>query len=217
MKKRINNKKSSQKRAMKLLSLVSIDGYCSLTNGNMGWAFKGENNLIERYGLSPFFDSVGIVLMNRTQYLIMRTQKHPWPISDKLCYVLTGQGALIPLDYGLPRVNLLTVDDKCGKSGLDYVRELQQMPGQGDIWVMGDNRLTAVLLKNDLIEEINVLRLPVILGDGLSFLGGSPAMSQWELGETKKYPNGTIFSRYRRASVAAVAAVPSASPAALAV
>jgi dihydrofolate reductase len=192
-----NFKNLNKGRSLKILALVSIDGYASSSDGSMDWVYESDKNLLERYELGSFFDSVDSVLMNRTQFLVMRTQRFRWPISDKQCYVLTGQGQPVPLDNGNPRLTLLRTDEGRNKSMLDYIRELLQTPGESSIWVMGDYRLTSALLQNNLIEEINILRLPIILGGGISFLGGNNTETSWVLEHSKCYPTGAILSTYR--------------------
>ncbi|MDR1981572.1 MAG: dihydrofolate reductase family protein, partial [Tannerellaceae bacterium] len=127
-----------------------------------------------------------------------------WPIRDKQCFVLTGKGSPVPLyNRGLLRFELLTSDDDHGKNALHYIRELQSQPGEGDIWVMGDYRLTASLLQHDLIDEINILRLPITLGSGISFLTGFGAERTWELCQVAECAGGAVLTRYHRLAAAA--------------
>jgi dihydrofolate reductase len=189
-------------KELKLLSFVSIDGYSSRLNGDMDWVYSGtDKSPLEVYDFTPFFASIDRVVMNRMQYLALHFQDYVWPIRDKQCFVLTGKGAPVPIySRGLLRFELLTADDDNGKNALQYIRELRSQSGKGDIWVMGDFRLTAALLQQDLIDEINILRLPVTLGSGISFLAGFGAERSWQLCQVSECAGGAILTRYHRAN-----------------
>jgi dihydrofolate reductase len=185
-------------KELKLLAFVSIDGYSSRLNGDMDWVYNGDRSPLEVYDFTSFFNSIDHIVMNRMQYLSLHFQDYIWPIRDKQCFVLTGKGSPVPIsNRGLLRFELLTSDDDNGKSALQYVRELCNQPGEGDIWVMGDYRLTAALLQHDLIDEINILRLPVTLGNGISFLTGFGAEKAWHLSQVSELAGGAILTRYR--------------------
>jgi dihydrofolate reductase len=68
---------------------------------------------------------------------------------------------------------------------------------------MGDYRLTASLLQHDLIDEINILRLPVTLGSGISFLTGFGTERSWQLSQVSELAAGAVLTRYRRPVAAA--------------
>jgi dihydrofolate reductase len=64
-------------------------------------------------------------------------------------------------------------------------------------------RLTAALLQHDLIDEINILRLPITLGSGISFLTGFGAERSWELCHVSELAAGAVLTRYHRRADAA--------------
>ncbi|MDR1880064.1 MAG: dihydrofolate reductase family protein [Tannerellaceae bacterium] len=186
-------------KELKLLAFVSIDGYSSRLNGDMDWVYSGDRSPLEVYDFTSFFASIDRVVMNRMQYLALHFQDYIWPIRDKRCFVLTGKGSPVPIySRGLLRFELLTGDDDNGKNTLQYVHELRSQSGEGDIWVMGDYRLTAALLQQDMIDEINILRLPVTLGSGISFLAGFGAERSWQLCQVSECAGGAILTRYHR-------------------
>jgi dihydrofolate reductase len=190
-------------KELKLLAFVSIDGYSSRLNGDMDWVYSGLKSPLEVYDFASFFNSIDIVVMNRLQYLALNVQGYNWPIHDKQCFVLTGKGAPVPISHrGLLRFELLTSDDDRGMNSIQYIRDLQSQPGEGDIWVMGDYRLTATLLQNDLIDEINILRLPITLGSGATFLTGFGTERSWRLSQVTELAGGAVLTRYRRPSAA---------------
>jgi dihydrofolate reductase len=188
-------------REIKLLAPVSIDGCSSRINGDTDWIQFEGNDFSEYYGLEAFFNTIDRVVMNRMQYMGLRFQKFTWPIWNKPCYILAGKGELVvhqPDMHGYAK--LLTVDVERGENDLDCIRRMQETPGEGAIWVVGDYRLTASLLQNGMVDEINILRLPVTLGSGISFLTGFGIDQSWELDHVSNFPNGAILTRYLRAA-----------------
>jgi dihydrofolate reductase len=185
-------------KELKLLAFVSIDGFSSRLNGDMDWVYNDDKSPLDVYDLSSFFDSIDYVVMNRMQYLSLYYQPLLWPLADKQCLVLTGKGAPVPIhNRGLLRFKLLTTDADNSQTSLQYIHDLQSESGNGDIWIMGDYRLISTLLQHDLIDEINILRLPVTLGNGLSFLGGFGMEKVWQLSHVAEL-SGAVLTRYRR-------------------
>jgi dihydrofolate reductase len=190
-------------RKIKLLSLVSIDGYASRTNGEMDWVTTAGMDPMDLAECSSFFDTIDCVVMNRTQHLLLQFHDFVWPTHDKSYVVLMRKGAppIRPIS-AIERMEIVLTDDECGKNELYYIRELQKKPGDGAIWVMGDYRLTAVLLQHDMVDEMNILRLPITLGSGVSFLSGFGTEHRWELHYVSNYPNGVILTCYHRTDAA---------------
>ncbi|MDR1258052.1 MAG: dihydrofolate reductase family protein [Tannerellaceae bacterium] len=192
-------------RKIKLLSTVSIDGFASRVNGDMAWASTEGRNPLEVYDFTSFFGDVNCVVMNRTQYLMLNFQNYPWAFLPGRSYiVLTRKGA--PIYYGSVTqreiISVLTTDEEREKGDVYYMRELQKQSNRGDIWVMGDHRLTASLLQNGMVDEICILRMPITMGSGLSFLAGFGAEQRWELGNVVNYPDGALMTCYHRLKTA---------------
>jgi len=187
-------------KKLKMFAFVSIDGYSARMNGDMDWVSVGDTPLVELSDFASFFQTIDHVVMNRMQYISLQTQDFAWPIKDKSCYVLSGKGSRLPLK-GIQGIQQCILDEEKGQGTLTYIREIQQREGDGDIWVMGDFRLTTLLLQNNLIDEINIIRLPVTLGSGLCFLGGFGQETSWEVEEFKKYASGACHLKYSRPSL----------------
>jgi dihydrofolate reductase len=182
-------------KKLKIFAFISIDGYCSRINGDIDWVPSANGNPFEQYGLPAFIDSIDTIVMNRMQSILLQSHLANWPIGDKTCYVLSykGQGtaqAMKPICGVRP----LVIDDTRG--ALERIRDIQLMGGRGHVWVMGDHRLTAYLLQYDMIDEINIVRLPVLLGSGLSFFGDFGIETLWSVEEYSKYDNGAMHIRY---------------------
>ena len=77
---------------------------------------------------------------------------------------------------------------------LEYVRALKRERGR-DIWLCGGGVLAAALFS--VIDELILKVNPVILGAGISMFEGAVPQTDVDLVESKTYPNGFVFQRYR--------------------
>jgi dihydrofolate reductase len=70
---------------------------------------------------------------------------------------------------------------------------------EGDILVAGSAQLVQGLLANDLVDQLNLMVFPVVLGAGKKLFAGTEGTKQFELVETR--PAGaTVISVLRRAA-----------------
>jgi dihydrofolate reductase len=80
----------------------------------------------------------------------------------------------------------------------DAVRELKERPGR-ELQVHGSGRLVRFLLDNDLVDRLNVLVFPVIVGAGRRLFAERGLATGLALDESRTTPNGVTISVYRTA------------------
>ena len=78
------------------------------------------------------------------------------------------------------------------------VRELKARPG-GELQVHGSSTLVRWLLDNELVDEINLLVCPVIVGQGTRLFPDSGPDAALELVDSRVYPKGITLQVYRPA------------------
>jgi dihydrofolate reductase len=78
------------------------------------------------------------------------------------------------------------------------VRELKARPG-GELQVHGSSTLVRWLLDNELVDEINLLVCPVIVGQGARLFPESGPDAALELVDSRVYPKGITLQVYRPA------------------
>jgi dihydrofolate reductase len=76
------------------------------------------------------------------------------------------------------------------------VRELKAKPGR-DLLLQGSGGLLRWLLERDLVDELNLLTYPVVLGQGLRLFPDEGQSHRLELLESKVTPAGVIIQSYR--------------------
>ena len=76
------------------------------------------------------------------------------------------------------------------------IRELKAKPG-GELQVHGSGNLIRWLLENELVDEINLLVCPVIVGQGTRLFPDTGPDTALELVESRSTPNGVTIHTYR--------------------
>jgi dihydrofolate reductase len=76
------------------------------------------------------------------------------------------------------------------------VRELKAKPGR-DLLVQGSGALVRWLLERDLVDELDLLIYPVLLGDGLRLFPERGQTHDLELLESRTTPSGVTIQTYR--------------------
>lgn len=78
------------------------------------------------------------------------------------------------------------------------VRELKARPGR-ELQVHGSGALVRWLLDNDLVDELNLIVFPVIVGEGTRLFAAKGADRALELIESRTTPTGVAIHVYRNA------------------
>jgi dihydrofolate reductase len=83
------------------------------------------------------------------------------------------------------------------------VRELKAQPGR-DLLLQGSGALLRWLLERDLVDELNLLIYPVVLGDGLRLFPEQGQTHRLALVNSEVTPTGVMIQTYRAAGRATV-------------
>src|SRR5205823_4220633 len=78
------------------------------------------------------------------------------------------------------------------------IRELKAKPG-GELQVHGSGLLTRWLLENDLVDEINLLVCPVVVGQGTRLFPDVGSDIALDLVDSRAFPKGITLQVYRPA------------------
>jgi len=167
---------------------VSLDGYLADAKGSTDWMHGAPN---EDYGFAEFYRGVSALLLGRGTYEQMLETGDFFPYKDKPVYVFSSNDQL-----KRAADNVRIVSDTSPEV---FVARLKlQDSDAGPLWLGGGARLATTLFTAGLIDEIQLHIQPLILGDGLSFLGASGMPRQaLDLQECSQKPGGFIKLRYR--------------------
>ena len=78
------------------------------------------------------------------------------------------------------------------------IRELKARPG-GELQVVGSGTLTQWLLEHDLIDEMNLLIIPIVVGQGARLFPDNGPDIALDLIESRAFPKGITLQVYRPA------------------
>ena len=91
------------------------------------------------------------------------------------------------------------------------VAQLKQQDGP-DLLIQGSSVLIQTLLKNDLIDQINLLVFPVLLGSGKRFFGDGAKAMALKLESSNTSPSGVTVNRYTPAGAVKAGSFAPAKP-----
>jgi dihydrofolate reductase len=78
------------------------------------------------------------------------------------------------------------------------IQELKARPG-GELQVLGSGTLTRWLLEHDLVDEMNLLIIPIVVGQGARLFPGNGPDIALDLIESRAFPKGITLQVYRPA------------------
>jgi dihydrofolate reductase len=82
----------------------------------------------------------------------------------------------------------------------DFVSELEAIrAGDLDASILGSGSIVAQAATAGLLDELQVMRVPVSLGGGKRLFDGIPRALSWRREDVRQFSNGNVFTRYRPA------------------
>src|SRR5271165_3202623 len=166
----------------------SLDGFIARYDNSVSWLdISGE---VYEKGVSEEDDEEVIRAID-CYVLGSRTYEHAlqlgWPYGDTPTVVVTNRER-----------------PSTRKSVEFYSGDLKRLvdeilaPRYGNIWLVGGAMLCQSFLRLDLVDEISLVIMPVLLGDGLRLFENSGIESRWHLKNVIAYKTGMVELLYRR-------------------
>jgi dihydrofolate reductase len=163
---------------------TSLDGFISRDDGSFDWLFPFEDDSVfQRF--ESFLKTVDAIVMGRNTFLqVLPFRK--WPYHDIPVYVLSSTLNELPQKSpGSAKLRCLAEDL------LEELSSLRRIYVDGGITIAG-------FLKNDLIDELTISRIPIILGSGRTLFGPVPDDLMFEHVSTEAFANGIVQTKYAR-------------------
>lgn len=174
---------------------VTLDGYIADPEGGIDWSVPDEE--LHRFHNDRTRRLEGH-LLGRNLYETMTY----WEDLD------LSEAGEVERDFAgiwraLPKVVLSsTLTEVVGNTRLvsgDPIAEVRALKAEGDgEWGVGGARLAHALLEHDLINECWLFVYPIVLGDGIPFFPKGGRRLDFELVDTRAFPQGVVFLRERR-------------------
>jgi dihydrofolate reductase len=176
--------------------LVSLDGYVADERGEFGWAEPDEEvhrfvNGLERH--------VGTYLFGRRMYEVMAAWDDPAMLAGAPAYIREFGELWRAADKIVYSTTLTHADVRTGKTRIergfdpDAVRGLKEAADH-DLSVGGPH-LAGQALRAGLVDELGLLAVPAVVGDGTPWLPPGVRL-RLDLLEERRFDSGVAYLRY---------------------
>lgn len=175
---------------MKIAAFIasSMDGFIATKEGGIDWLMEASDpNDSEDYGYAAFTDTISCLVMGRNTF--DKVMSFPeWPYAGKRVVVLSHSLSTLP-DALQGKVELFAGEIS------DLVEQLR---GEGECGLYIDGgKVIQSFIREGLLQEIIVTRIPVLLGEGVPLFGSLDMRVQLNHLTTRSYPSGFVQSHYQ--------------------
>jgi dihydrofolate reductase len=184
-------------RKLIVFNQVSIDGRFVDAKGDMSWAHKDDAEWNDYVNGNA--SGGGVLVFGRITYEMMAGY-WPSPMAAKNNPVVAQQMNRLPKivfsrtleNTSWQNTTLLHGDPS------DEMRRLKKEDG-GDMVVMGSGTIVSQLTEHGLVDQYQIVVVPVILGGGRTMFDGVTRRPSLRLMQTRSFSNGNVVMHYERA------------------
>jgi dihydrofolate reductase len=183
-------------RQLSVFNQVTLDGYFTGVNGDIGWAHKGDQDAEWNSFVAENAKGGGQLLFGRITYDLMKSY---WPTQQ----ALESNPVVAERMNNLPKVVFSRTLEKASWNNTKLVkadlpaavRKMKQEPGE-DMALMGSGSIVSQLAQEGLIDEYQIVVNPVVLGQGRTMFDGVTKMLTLRLTKTRSFGNGNVVLSY---------------------
>lgn len=184
-------------RRLVVFNMVSLDGYFVDAHGDMTWAHADPADTEWNAFVSGNAQGGGVLLFGRKTYEMMASF-WPTPAASQANPVVAKRMNALPkvvfsrtLDKATWRNTTLVRADPAS-----HVSSMKAEPGDG-LAVLGSGTIVSHLTGRGLIDEYQIVVIPVILGRGRTMFDGVEKQTRLKLIDTRRFGNGNVLLRYQ--------------------
>src|SRR6516165_11899076 len=182
-----NQTKTPQGLSVTLHVVCSLDGFIAKPDNSVAWLDTGS---VYEAGVSISAEEASAFVKTIDCYVMgSRTYEHAlelgWPYGDTPAVVVTGR------EWPPARKSV-----EFYSGDLKTLVDVKLRARYRNIWLVGGAMLCQRFLELGLVEEINLMIAPVLLGEGLRLFGGSLTEKRWNLKNVVAYKNGFVELSY---------------------
>lgn len=166
---------------------TSLDGFIAKENGDLNWLMEAPNPDNSDFGFNDFMDRVDVIVMGKNTFEIV-VSFGEWPYT-KPVFVLSNSLSMAPKNLE-DKVEFIKGDPR------DILKKLHSK-GFKNLYIDGGITVQN-FLKEDLIDELIITRIPILLGKGISLFGELDNEIKFEHIETEIFNNTLVKSSYKR-------------------
>jgi dihydrofolate reductase len=170
---------------------ASLDGFIARLDGAIDWLTAFEDPDGEDYGFGDFMKTVDTIVMGRHTYDKV-IELGGWYYGATPLVVLTSRPASLPAP---PEPGIV---EPMSGSPAQIVERLETRGAQ-HLYVDGGQTIQA-FLRDDLIQQLIITRIPVIIGTGIPLFGDVSRDVGVRHLTTRSFANGLVQSQYATVS-----------------
>ena len=178
-----------------MFNSVSLDGYFTSSSGDMSWAHRYDPEWSAFVSGNASGDAA--LVFGRTTYDLMASY---WPTPQ----AMENNPVVAEAMNKLPKIVFSKTLDKAAWSNTKLVkgdlatevRRMKQEPGQ-DMVILGSGSIVSQLSEYGLIDEYQIVLVPVALGGGRTLFQGLKKKLDLKLMKTRAFGNGNVVLWYQ--------------------
>jgi dihydrofolate reductase len=183
-------------RKLVVFNSVSLDGYFTDANDDMSFAHNPNPDEEWDAFVAGNASGGGMLLFGRITYELMASF-WPTPIAaEQMPVVAEGMNSLPKVVFSRTLDTAAWTNTRLVKSGLTgEIRRMKKEPGE-DMALLGSGSIVSQLALQDLIDEYQIVVVPVILGKGRTMFEGINERIPLKLTKTRTFANGNVLVCY---------------------
>jgi dihydrofolate reductase len=167
----------------------SLDGYIAREDGSIDWLMELPNPDKSDYGFSVFLERIDGIIMGRKSFETILGFDE-WPYSKPVpVFVLSNSLDKLP--------NKFSGRGEIVRGELKGILESLKVKGINNLYIDGGKTIQG-FLKEDLIDEMIITRVPILLGSGIPLFSKNDLELEFEHVETVVHNNMLVRSKYLR-------------------
>ncbi len=182
----------------KLISFtsISLDGYFTSLNGDMSWAYADPNDAEWNAFVAGNTKGDSTLVFGRVTYDLMASY-WPTPMATKQNGVVADKmNRASKLVFSRTLENAAWNNTTVLKGDMpSEIRKLKQGDGL-DMVILGSGSIVAQLAGHALVDELQLVVLPLILGSGKSLFGGMNGPLRLSRTSARTFGNGNVVLSY---------------------
>jgi dihydrofolate reductase len=185
-------------RKISVFNSVSLDGYFTDADNDYSWTHEGADDPEMREFTKKNAKGQNALVFGRVTYELMAAW---WPTPEAakaMPEVAKGmnEAPKYVFSRSLDRVDWQNTTLLKGDPAKEIAR-IKETAGP-DMTILGSGTIVAQLAGAGLLDAIQLLVCPIVLGAGRSQFADVGGRPQWSLTQTKSFKNGRVFLAYER-------------------
>ncbi len=182
---------------LNVFNSISLDGFFVDGRGDMSWAYRSTPDDEWTAFVDGNASGGGPLVFGRVTYQMMAAY---WPTPaarENNPAVAKGINAASKTVFS--RTLSKAEWNNTRVVSADLPAEIRRMKSRGDVAVLGSGSIVSQLAAEGLIDELQLVVVPVVLGSGRTLFEGLGRLIAMELVRSRTFKNGNVFLSYRPA------------------